>query len=136
MTLGMAIALAFATAVLGVFGKYAMDMRRDGKYREMWSNVCWSVLPVVVVAILWAANGDAAVDTRNIGLGLVGAIAGASLLIWVGYLVQGAPAKKADAALTPGGGVTVDQSVTSHNQSGGITAHTVNSGAAPNAERK
>jgi hypothetical protein len=62
-------------------------------------------------------------------------VSGVAVLLCVGFLMllwQAPPTKSATAETRnpPAAGPTINQSVTSHGQTGGITAHTVNSDAA------
>ena len=108
------IALPLAIAIFGVLFRSALEVRRDANYRGMWGTIFWSIVPCAVVALIWASNGDAPEMVRNITLGLVGAMLGASALIWGGYAVQGTTTKPTTKASEPQ--TTVNQNVTSHGQ--------------------
>jgi hypothetical protein len=80
-----AIGLVLAIAVFGVVANHAREMYRDRKYREMFGTLFWAFVPIGIFCIFWVANANAPVMARNFTLGLVGAILGATALIWLGY---------------------------------------------------
>jgi hypothetical protein len=125
----LAIITAFAGILAAAFIRHAFDMRKEQKYREMVGAVFWGMLPLGVVCLVWAATGDSPMRLQNSLLGLVGAAIGASAFVWLGYVVR--PADAQTEKTTPVQNdkpAQVAQNVTSYNQSGGITAGTVNIG--------
>src|ERR1700730_14662634 len=87
-TSALPILLAISIAVFGLFGKYALDMRRDHNYRASWGWALWAILPGFLPALYFASQGMP-VNIRNITLGAIGAVAGACAAIWIGYMIAG-----------------------------------------------
>lgn len=88
-----AILIPFCIGWASLAGKQAFDVRKSHEYRSSWAWVFWAVLPVSGLALLWFANGGSEVTVRNVTLGLLGAVLGASALIWAGYALQHGTAK-------------------------------------------
>jgi hypothetical protein len=135
-----AFPIAVAVAIFAILAKHALDMRGKQNYREMWGCLTLSLLPAALFC-LWATSGESSMAMRNIILIPVGALVGACVFAYGGYLFSDIMVARAqsqasttfkEAQLTPSErGPIINQNVTSHNQSGGITAHTVNVGPAP-----
>jgi hypothetical protein len=83
--------IPFSIAWFGVLLRQAFEMERDAKFQRMWGTIAGSLVPLGVSAVVWVSQGDASVLGRSILLGFLGAAIGASLMIWVGFLVA-APA--------------------------------------------
>ena len=82
------ILIPIAGVLTAAFVRHAFDMRREKKYREMAGSIFWGVIPFAVVLVFWTANQDPSVMVRNWSFGIVGAITGAALFIWLGYVVS------------------------------------------------
>jgi hypothetical protein len=120
----LAIITAFAGILAAAFLRHAFDMRKEQKYREMAGSIFWAMVPLGVVCLIWAqTTGDAPMWVQNALLGCIGAAIGASAFVWLGYIVR--PTAAVAQTDKP---AQVAQNVTSYNQSGGITAGTVNIG--------
>jgi len=91
----LAIGLALAIALFSVIGNYAREMYKEHKYREMFGAIFCAVLPIAVFGIFWAATESPSEMARNITLGIVGAVLGASGLIWLGYAARPTVSKSA-----------------------------------------
>src|SRR6266852_5953096 len=136
-----ALASAAVLAWFGPFANHALKMRVEKKYREMWGAATLSLLPAALFCLI-IASGEASMITRNYLLLPVGALVGACLFAYAGYLLQdirsahaentSSPANFKETELMPTDrGPIINQNVTSHGQQGGITAHTVNVGPQP-----
>lgn len=131
-----AIPIALVIAIFGVFAAHSLRMRTEKNYREMWGSACIGVLPVSTF-LLFIVSQEASMVARNIYAIPIGAIVGACVFAYVGYVisdltpVRAQPQKEQEhlihmAQLVPSAqGPVIDQSVTSYNQQGGITAHSV-----------
>jgi hypothetical protein len=84
--------LALAIAVFSLLAKHAFDMRKEKKFREFWGYLALSMVPLCVICLYWADYGDSSDMGRNVILGIIGALSGAALLIWLGYVVHDATA--------------------------------------------
>jgi hypothetical protein len=62
----------------GVALRFALQKMEDGEYRSSSRWFFLSFMPLGVIALLWALNGDASIMAKNIILGLIGATIGAS----------------------------------------------------------
>jgi len=125
----LAIVTAFASILAAAFLRHAFDMRKEQKYREMAGSIFWGLVPLGVVCLIWAATSDSSMRIQNSLLGCIGAAIGAAAFIWLGYVVRPADAQtEKGAAMQNDKPGQVAQNVTSYNQSGGITAGTVNIG--------
>ncbi len=125
----LAIVTAFAGILAAAFLRHAFDVRKEQKHREMAGSIFWGTLPLGVVCLVWAAMGDSPMRIQNSLLGFIGAAIGASAFVWFGYVVRPADAQtEKTASMLNDKPAQVAQNVTSYNQSGGITAGTVNIG--------
>jgi hypothetical protein len=79
-----ALLAALAIAVFGLFGRYALDLRKEQKYRQMWGAVFIAVLPVEAVLLLLAPFDQSAMILKLIALAICGAILGAAASLWAG----------------------------------------------------
>jgi drug/metabolite transporter (DMT)-like permease len=80
---------AACIAAFGVCLRFAIQMLLDRKYRDSAAWFFWSFLPLLIVCFILAAKGDPTMSEpiRNLILGFVGAVMGASAAIWIGYAV-------------------------------------------------
>jgi hypothetical protein len=62
----------------GVALRFALQKMEDGEYRSSSRWFFLNFMPLGVIALLWALNGDAPIMAKNIILGLIGATIGAS----------------------------------------------------------
>jgi hypothetical protein len=85
--------LALAIAIFGVVANHAREMYRDKKYREMFGTLFWAFVPIAMFSLFWIANENPSIMMRNITLGFIGAVLGASALIWAGYVWRSSVAK-------------------------------------------
>jgi hypothetical protein len=98
-----------------LFGRRALEMRKEAKFRESWADVLWAILPALIFALYSYSTSEANVEARNITLGVLGAFAGAAAAIWVGYQLSGtAVAQQADHPAPPGQAQTGNFSVNQH----------------------
>jgi hypothetical protein len=127
---------AACIAAFGVCLRFALQMLIERNIRSASAWFFWSFLPLLVVAIILVAKGDPTMSeiTRNIILGLVGAIMGASAAIWCGYVAFGPSAIAQTTMKTPPANdpnnqpqVTISggDNIVSVGQMGGITARIV-----------
>jgi hypothetical protein len=115
--------LALAIAVFSLFAKRAFDMRKEKKFREFWGYLALSMVPLCAISLYWAAYGDSFDMGRNVILGMIGAISGAALLIWLGYVVHDATAiAQTPNSQVPESSKEGNNTATSSGQQGGITA--------------
>lgn len=128
--------VAIALGIFGLLGRHALEMRTKQNYREMWGATTLSLLPAAIFC-LWAASGESSMLTRNYLLIPAGAIIGACIFAYGGYVI-------ADVLVAPIHRPTNDPTfrfyvevqlvpsyqgpVTSYGQQGGITAGVVNIG--------
>ena len=63
-------------------------MERDRRFQRMWGTIAWSLIPFGVSALVWVYQGDVSVVGRSLLLGLLGGAMGASLMIWLGFVVS------------------------------------------------
>jgi hypothetical protein len=93
-TVSLTVLLAVSGLFFSLFGKYALDMRRDRKYRESWGWAAWALVPGFLSAIYLMSDAGVSMLTRNAVLGSLGAALGACIAIWLGYvLAAGATAQ-------------------------------------------
>lgn len=131
---------AICFAVFSVSLRFAFQMMEDAKFQSSARWFFFSFVPLGVISLMWAVNGDSSFMSKNIILGAIGALIGASAFIYVGYALGDTPQEKNGSSgqkdqptneiqmtqNTPSSvGPIIDQSVHSTNQSGGITARTV-----------
>lgn len=117
-------------AIFGVVLRFALEALDKLNYHKAARWFFFSFLPLGIIAILWAIHGDATMVEKNVVLGLIGAIIGASGFIYGGYALGDANRKsQPNEALTK---ILLEpqfaQNATSYGQQGGITAGIVNIG--------
>jgi hypothetical protein len=83
-----AILLPISLALLGLFGKFSFDMRRDRNYRDSWFWATAAVLPGLLSAFYLTSDPTMAIALRSVILGTLGAAVGACVAIWLGYVVS------------------------------------------------
>jgi hypothetical protein len=88
MAAPLVIGLALAIAVFGVIANHAKEMFKDRKYQEMFGTIFWAVIPIAIFCVFWVISENPSIMARNITLGIVGAVLGASALIWAGYVAS------------------------------------------------
>jgi hypothetical protein len=122
---------AACIAGFGVCLRFALQMLIDKNMRGASAWCFWSFVPPLAVCFIMVAKGDPTMAEvpRNIFLGLVGAIIGASASIWAGYATFGSASAQTDESKSAPGSppVTISggDNVVSIGQIGGITARTV-----------
>jgi hypothetical protein len=120
---------AVCLATFGVLLRFAVQALEDRKYRTSAAWFFWSFVPLGIACAVLVARGEPDVSdlTRNVVLGFVGAVMGASLAIWGGYAWWGTAANAQSAEKGP----TMAQgpSINTWNQSGGT--NTINLGLQP-----
>jgi hypothetical protein len=136
--------IATATVLFSVFGAHALRLKGEGKYREAWGAATLAVLPAAVFWLI-VVSGDFDVLRRSLLLIPAGAVVGACLFVWLGYVLHDWTAKaKSNSAATmtqdqnpkssPSIRITGGNNVFSFGQLGGQTAHTIiNQGSSPRA---
>jgi hypothetical protein len=139
MGLYPALPIAVVLAIFTLLARHALDMRTKQNYREMWGATSLSILPAALFLAI-VASGEPSMLKRNLLLIPAGALIGACVFVYGGYVWSDTvaippqpPAIKPPyiimAQLVPSAqGPMIDQSVTSYNQQGGITAHSVTIG--------
>jgi multidrug transporter EmrE-like cation transporter len=89
----LSIVATIASAPFSVLAAYGLVMKSDNRPTQMWGYFFWSVAPFAVVAYMWASHEAIDLSSRYFILGGVGAVAGAVLgailFVWLGYLFQG-----------------------------------------------
>jgi hypothetical protein len=88
---------AGALACFGIFGAHALRMRADKKYREAWGSATISLFPA---AIFWlfVISGEPDMLKRTVLLIPAGALAGACMFAYAGYVIADIKAAKAQTA--------------------------------------
>jgi hypothetical protein len=92
--------------VLGIFtllAKHALDMRTKQNYREMWGALSLALLPAAVFWLIVVSGGSSMVE-RNILLMPVGALVGAVVYAWAGYVYHDIMTKTQPAGGSPSNG--------------------------------
>jgi len=79
---------------LSVFGAHALRMRTEKNYREAWGSATLALLPAAAFWI-WAVSGEADMIRRTALLIPVGALVGACLFAYAGYVIADIKAAKA-----------------------------------------
>jgi hypothetical protein len=116
-------------ATFGVVFRFALEALDKLNYHKAARWFFFSFLPLGLIAILWAIHGDATMVEKNILLGLIGAIIGASGFIYGGYALGDANRSQPNEAVaTIPLKQQVSQNINSYGQQGGITAGIVNIG--------
>jgi hypothetical protein len=126
------IGLPLASLISTPFIRDVFDVQKQANYRRASGSLFWASIPFGVVSLVWSATGDNSVLIQNILLASIGAVIGASGLVYLGHVVRDqsrppAPplAQQSDAAapLPPpmGTGVEIDNSGTAK---GGIRGNT------------
>ncbi len=139
MGLYPALPIALVLAIFTLLARHALDMRTKQNYREMWGAASLSILPSAIFLAI-VASGEPSMLKRNLLLIPAGALIGACLFAYGGYVwsdtlpVAHKPSMPKSpeiivAQLMPSAqGPMIDQSVTSYNKQGGITANSVTIG--------
>jgi len=126
-TLGVlypALPVAIAIAVFGLLGRHALEMRAKHNYREMWGAVTLSLLPSAIFLLI-VASGEPSMLTRNLLLVPAGALIGACVFVYAGYVafdLRAAKAQPTGDQLNPVETIIVAQggpTINTWNQSGG-----------------
>jgi hypothetical protein len=126
---------AVGLAAFGVFLRFAVQALIDKQHRALAAWFFWSFMPLLIVSLVLVKTGDPVISelTRNLLLGGIGALTGASLCIWAGYLIldtraTAQPVPQATTQPVPEKGPTVAQgpTINTWNQSGGT--NTINIG--------
>ncbi|NUU42295.1 hypothetical protein [Tardiphaga robiniae] len=84
-TVGLGI---LALAIFTHFANHTRDMYKEGRTKSVFGALFLATIPLFAFLFIWTANEGPSDMLRNIVLGLIGAIAGASALIWLGYFVD------------------------------------------------
>jgi hypothetical protein len=101
LILGTAL-LAFASLVSTPFLRNTFEMRAKRNWREAAGSLFWAAIPFAMIFFLWAWYGDGPLALRNMILGMIGAVVGASGFIWCGYVIADTSIAKAQtSAPTP-----------------------------------
>jgi hypothetical protein len=122
------IALPLASVIAAAFLRHAFEMRMENKYREMSGSVFWAAVPFGISSLLWTRIEAPVMYAQNLTLGILGAVIGASGLIWAGYVVRGpddAHAQTTTSGAQPPMIISGGDNVVSIGQIGGITARVV-----------
>jgi hypothetical protein len=123
-----AVPVAVAIAIFTILARHALEMRTKQNYREMWGAIFLGILPAVVFCF-FVGIGEPSMLVRNYLLIPAGAIIGAVVFAYLGYVfadMRAARARFDVSQVVPNTqGPVIDQSVRSYNQQGGITAHSV-----------
>jgi hypothetical protein len=142
----MGTGIGYAFIGTGAFAFLAIAHMRAMKMKEQSRVVCemfWyagGALPVALAGVLLASNGDLPMVAQRFFLGIVGAFFGSALLVGIGEWVRPIEVKaqgsqgsgmSGNNIIQPPVKITGDGNVLSFNQSGGITANTVNIGPQP-----
>lgn len=83
---------------LSVFGAHALRMRTEKNYREAWGSATLALLPASAFWF-WAVSGEADMIRRTAFLFPVGAIVGACLFSYAGYVVADIRGAKAQTGV-------------------------------------
>ncbi|MGD0110224.1 MAG: hypothetical protein ABSC06_40370, partial [Rhodopila sp.] len=71
------------------------------RYQTASGYFCLAAAAVGIFATIWFASEEASVIGRNIILGVIGAAAGITGMIWLGYVTHGVMAQNPPASSTP-----------------------------------
>jgi hypothetical protein len=82
------ILVTASTAAFALSGKYALDMRRDCRYRTSWGAWFWALFPTLVSAFVLTTDEGGDVTVRNAVLGVLGGVVGAFSAVWLGYFIS------------------------------------------------
>jgi hypothetical protein len=85
--LSPALAITVSLAVFTLLAKHALDMRAKQNYREMWGSLSLSLMPAALFW-LWVASGELSLVARTLYLMPAGAIVGACVAAWAGYVLH------------------------------------------------
>ena len=118
------------------FLKNAFDMRKEKNWREMVGSLVWPSLFFAAATLASAVEGSMPIRVQNTLLALFGAVLGASILVWAGYLFR--DTARAQTTTVEQNVPNSDKSVTGlkieGNNQGGAAAEIVNSGGGTGAD--
>jgi hypothetical protein len=77
--------IAICMAVFALLGRHALDMKGKGNYRQTWGALSLSVAPLALF-LLWVESGESSMIARNMVLIPSGAIFGALVFAYAGYV--------------------------------------------------
>jgi hypothetical protein len=81
-----ALPIAVVLAIFALLARHALEMRAKQNYREMWGAATLSFLPSAIFLLI-VVSGEPSMLTRNYLLLPAGAIIGACVFAYAGYIV-------------------------------------------------
>jgi hypothetical protein len=126
-----ALPIAAVLAWFGPFANHALKMRVEKNYREMWGACSLALLPASIFWLI-VVSGESSMVVRSALLIPAGAVVGACVFMWAGYIVHDMTAKAQQPGEAPpvASGdkppvnITGSGNVVSIGQTGGVTAQT------------
>jgi uncharacterized membrane protein YgdD (TMEM256/DUF423 family) len=93
--------LAAILVCLSVFGAHALRMRTEKNYREAWGSATLALLPAAIFW-LWVASGEPEMIKRTALLIPIGALVGACLFAYAGYVIGDVRVARAQNSMATG----------------------------------